>query len=113
MKYQSELIKEIVDTRGHKKSSLHYQSECVETCIEEVKGSYPKLIDYQGEWLNYMVENHIGEFPYVTRTHSNIRLSNCLLCRNWSLFLPHLDDGLIRQQGKRAKSDEPNKRNLN
>ena len=66
MKYQAELIKEIVDTRGHDKSSLHYQSECVETWIEGVKGSYPKLNDYQGEWLNYRVENHIGEFPYVT-----------------------------------------------
>lgn len=35
MKYESEIIKEIVDTRGHKLSSLHYQSECVEKWIEE------------------------------------------------------------------------------
>lgn len=34
MKYKSELIKEIVDSRGHKKSSLHYESECVESWIE-------------------------------------------------------------------------------
>lgn len=34
MKYESELIKEIVDSRGHEKSSLHYQSECVEAWIE-------------------------------------------------------------------------------
>ena len=66
MKYQSELIKEIVDKRGHKFPSLHYQSECVESWIEETKGSYPKLCDYEGEWLNYIVESPIGEFPYVT-----------------------------------------------
>ena len=76
MKYQSELIKEIVDTRGHKESSLHYESECVETWIEEAKGAYPKLCDYEGEWLNYISilddtggsedpEPPIGEFPYI------------------------------------------------
>ena len=66
MKYQSELIKEIVDKRGHKFPSLHYQSECVEEWIKEVAGAYPKLCDYEGEWLNYIVESPIGEFPYVT-----------------------------------------------
>ena len=76
MKYQSELIKEIVEARGHQKSSLHYESECVETWIEEAKGAYPKLCDYEGEWLNYISvlddtgggeepEPPIGEFPYV------------------------------------------------
>ena len=76
MKYQSELIKEIVDTRGHKESSLHYESECMETWIEEAKGAYPKLCDYESEWLNYISilddtgggedpEPPIGEFPYI------------------------------------------------
>ena len=74
MKYQSELIKEIEDSRGHEKSSLHYQSECIETWIEEAKGAYPKLTDYQAEWLNYISilddkggseEPPIGEFPYI------------------------------------------------
>ena len=65
MKYQSEIIHEILEQRGHGKSSLHYQSECIETWIEEVKGSYPKLTEYQAEWLNYMLENPLGEFPYV------------------------------------------------
>ena len=76
MKYKSELIKEIVEARGHKKSSLHYESECVETWIEEAKGAYPKLCDYESEWLNYISilddigggedpEPPIGEFPYV------------------------------------------------
>ena len=85
MKYQSELIKEIVDSRGHDKSSLHYQSECAETWIEEVKGAYPKLCDYEAEWLNYISilddtggpekpepdpdpEPPIGQFPYVALT---------------------------------------------
>ena len=68
MKYKSELIKDIVETRGHEKSSLHYESECIEPWIEEVKGAYPKLCDYEGEWLNYMVENPIGSFPYETIT---------------------------------------------
>ena len=54
MKYQSELIKEIVEARGHNKSSLHYESECIESWIEESKGAYPKLCDYQSEWLNYI-----------------------------------------------------------
>ncbi len=68
MKYQSEIIKEIVDVRGHEKPSLHYQSECVESWIYECKGAYPKLCDYQSEWLNYINENPIGEFPYETVT---------------------------------------------
>ena len=79
MKYQSEIIKEIIDTRGHKKSSLHYESECIESWIDENKGSYPKLCDYQSEWLNYISilddtgggeqpdpEPPIGKFPYET-----------------------------------------------
>ena len=77
MKYESELIKEIVDSRGHEKSSLHYESECIETWIEEAKGAYPKLSDYESEWLNYISvlddtggseEPPIGEFPYVPIT---------------------------------------------
>lgn len=75
--YESELIKEIVEARGHKKSSLHYESECVKSWIEETKGAYPKLCDYQSEWISYInkidgggteqpdPEPPIGEFPYV------------------------------------------------
>ena len=66
MKYQSEIVNEILEKRGHEKSSLHYQSECIETWINEAKGSYPKLTEYEAEWLNYINENPIGEFPYVT-----------------------------------------------
>lgn len=66
MKYKSELIAEILEQRGHELPSLHYQSECVETWIEENKGAYPKLCDYESEWLNYIVEKPIGNFPYET-----------------------------------------------
>ena len=67
MKYQSELLKEIIDKEGHITSLLHYQSECVETFIKDAKGCYPKLCDYEGEWLNYInTQSCIGEFPYVT-----------------------------------------------
>ena len=64
LKYESELIKDIVESRGHEKSSLHYESECVEKWIEEAKGAYPKLCDYQSEWLTYIIENPLGKFPY-------------------------------------------------
>ena len=68
MKYESEIIKDIVDSRGHEKTSLHYESECVEKWIKEVEGAYPKLCDYRPEWLNYSNETKIGVFPYTTLT---------------------------------------------
>ena len=68
MKYQSELIKEILDKSGHIKSTIHYQSECIEQWIEENKGAYPKLCDYKSEWLYYIFEKPIGTFPYETIT---------------------------------------------
>ena len=68
MKFEAEIIKEIVDSRGHTKTSIHYQSECVEEWVREVEGAYPKLCDYQPEWLNYSAENKIGVFPYATLT---------------------------------------------
>ena len=87
MKYESELIKEIVDSRGHEKSSLHYQSECIKTWVDEAKGAYPKLCDYQSEWLEYISilddtggsedpEPPIGQFPYETVTTSNTATVN-------------------------------------
>ena len=68
MKYESELIREILEQRGHEVPTLHYQSECVKSWVDEAKGAYPKLCDYESEWLNYIVENPIGEFPYKTVT---------------------------------------------
>ena len=68
MKYEAEIIKDIVDSRGHTKTSIHYQSECVEEWVKEVEGAYPKLCDYQPEWLNYSAENKVGVFPYTTLT---------------------------------------------
>ena len=87
MKYESELIKEIVDSRGHDKSSLHYESECIESWIEEAKGAYPKLCDYQSEWLDYISalddtgggedpKPPIGEFPYETVTTNHTATVN-------------------------------------
>ena len=68
MKFEADIIKEILDSRGHEKSSIHYQSECVEQWVKEVEGAYPKLCDYRPEWLNYSNENKIGAFPYVALT---------------------------------------------
>ena len=44
MKYDSELINEFVVCRGHEKSSLHYESECIESWIEEAKGAYAEIM---------------------------------------------------------------------
>ena len=76
MKYKSELIHEILEQRGHEVPNLHYQSECVESWIDESKGAYPKLCDYESEWLNYINENPIGEFPYETVTTNNTATVN-------------------------------------
>ena len=66
MKYKSELINEIVENEGHCSPTLHYESECIGYWIESIRGSYPKLTDYEGEWLNYYLENEgIGKFPYL------------------------------------------------
>lgn len=41
MKYESEIIAEILEKRGHETSSLHYESECIEMWIENVIGKFP------------------------------------------------------------------------
>ena len=76
MKYESELINEILEKKGHEVPNLHYQSECVETWIEEYRGAYPKLCDYESEWINYINKNPIGEFPYETVTTNNTATVN-------------------------------------
>ena len=76
MKYESELLNEILEKEGHKVPTLHYQSECIESWIEEAKGAYPKLCDYESEWLNYINENPIGEFPYETVTTNSTATVN-------------------------------------
>ena len=60
MRYESEIIKEIIDKRGHEKPPLHYESECIESWIEEAKGGYPNLCEYQSEWLNSINKNEGG-----------------------------------------------------
>ena len=65
MKYKSELLSELIEKNGHTTTKVtHYESECENEFISEVRGAYPKLIDYSGEWLNY-ANNHvnIGKFP--------------------------------------------------
>ena len=42
MKYKSELIREILEQRGHEVPNLHYQSECVEEWINKYRFAYPK-----------------------------------------------------------------------
>ena len=89
--YKSELIIKILEQRGHEKSALHYESECIETWVNEAKGAYPKLCDYQSEWLKYIKdvnggggvggeepkpEPPIGEFPYETVTTNNTATVN-------------------------------------
>lgn len=93
MKYQSEIINSILESRGHELSTLHYESECINQWIEEEKGAYPKLIDYQGEWLNYIYntgtggegggtspdepdEPIVGEFPYETFNGTSGKIEN-------------------------------------
>ena len=52
MKYQSEILKEIIDKEGHITSLLHYESECIEHAINEMDEGVPI---YQGELLdNYL-----------------------------------------------------------
>lgn len=61
MKYESELINEILEQRGHEVPNLHYQSECIEEWINKYRWIYPKICDYESEWMNYINENPIGE----------------------------------------------------
>ena len=44
--------------------------------IEEYKWAYPKLCDYQSEWLNYILEHPIGDFPYETVTTNSTATVN-------------------------------------
>lgn len=52
MKYQSEILKEIIDKEGHITSLLHYESECIEKWTNEMSGIYPTLPSYQSEMLS-------------------------------------------------------------
>lgn len=49
MKYQSEVLKEIIDKEGHTTSLLHYESECIEHAVNEMDEGLAK---YQSELLN-------------------------------------------------------------
>ena len=72
MKYESEILYDLMKRDGllnPSQDNLPYESELKEEYIAGVKGAYPKLTDYQAEWLNYAYnEQPIGEFPYVALT---------------------------------------------
>ena len=90
MKYTSEIIHEIIETEGHiAPSTFHYESECKEEWIKEIKGAYPKLTDYEGEWLSYYLENSgIGKFPYLAFTNmTQETVENCVPIRFKSAIL--------------------------
>lgn len=79
MKYQSELIKDIIENNGHHvTTNPHYEVDCINEIINDVRGSYPKLCDYMGEWMNYANEHmNIGKFPIERVTGvTNARFEN-------------------------------------
>jgi hypothetical protein len=79
MKYQSEIIKNLIENNGHYVTSKpHYEVECINEIINDVRGSYPKLCDYMGEWMNYANEHvNIGKFPIERVTDvTNARFEN-------------------------------------
>ena len=66
IKYESELLFDLMKRDGDDAPSdvLPYESELKEKYLEQVKGAYPKLQDYQPEWLYYNLYHHIpSEFP--------------------------------------------------
>ena len=66
-KYESELLFDLMKRDGGNPSSnvLPYESELIEFYINQVIGAYPKLQDYQAEWLNYKLNYFIpSDFPY-------------------------------------------------
>ena len=67
LKYESELLFDLMKRDGDDAPSdvLPYESELKEKYLEQVKGAYPKLQDYLGEWLNYNLYLQLpSQFPY-------------------------------------------------
>ena len=75
-RYKSEIIAEILDKQGHSAPDIHYESECIDKWINDAKGSYPKLNDYESEWLDYFNDHGTGEFPYETFTGTSGTIDN-------------------------------------
>lgn len=76
MKYQSEILKEIIDKEGHITSLLHYESECIEHAINEMDEGVPI---YQGELLNnylYYIDHGIPIISVNTVSNGNIKSSH-------------------------------------
>ena len=71
MRYESEILYDLMKRDGllnPPQNKLPYESELKEKYLNDVAGAYPKLNDYRSEWLNYALEDGVGEFPYVTLT---------------------------------------------
>ena len=76
MKYQSEILKEIIDKEGHITSLLHYESECIELAINEMDEGVPI---YQGELLDnflYYSDHGIPIISVNTVINGNIITSH-------------------------------------
>ena len=67
--YESEILFRLMERDGFNipSSVPPYESEIKAYLIEQVKLAYPKLTDYESEWLLYNYTNHIpAEFPLET-----------------------------------------------
>ena len=72
LKYESELLFDLMKRDGDDTPSdvLPYESELKEKYLNQVVGAYPKLQDYQPEWLNYNLYHHIpSDFPIESVTN--------------------------------------------
>lgn len=54
MKYQSDILNEIIDKEGHITSLLHYESECIEHAINEIE-SIEDTNQRHFEWYNVKI----------------------------------------------------------
>ena len=77
--YESELLYKLMERDGlNIPSSIpKYESEIKAYLIDQVKLGYPKLNDYEAEWLLYNYTNHIpAEFPIETITTDTVATIN-------------------------------------
>lgn len=76
MKYQSEILNDIVEQEGHINASLHYESECIDHHVNEMDEG---VANYQSEllnnYLNY-IKNGVDITSVNTLNHANIKTSH-------------------------------------
>ena len=76
MKYQSDILNEIIDKEGHITSLLHYESECIELAINEMDEGVPI---YQGELSDnflYYSDHGIPTISVITGGNGTIIASH-------------------------------------